>query len=224
MRKIFIIAGCVIMAAVWTGCKGKNSPGSAYMSDMYYSRAFETYGGYDTSKFTSEKNAWGRNEKSKIYYTSRPVEGSVARGDLPDYPYKNDSVGYNLSAGVKNPLDTTTLDFKEAERLYLVNCAICHGSKLDGNGPLYNDGKGPYLAMPKNLKADDMKALSEGTMFHSVTYGRRAMGSYASQLSSTQRWMVISYIKKQQGGGAMKAATDSAAVKTDTLGTAARKM
>jgi mono/diheme cytochrome c family protein len=37
----------------------------------------------------------------------------------------------------------------EAERLYLINCGICHGTKLDGNGPLYNDGKGPYPAAAK---------------------------------------------------------------------------
>ena len=40
---------------------------------------------------------------------------------------------------------------KEAERLYLVNCGICHGPKLDGNGPLWKDGDGPYPSAPKNL-------------------------------------------------------------------------
>ena len=39
----------------------------------------------------------------------------------------------------------------EAERLYLVNCGICHGPKLDGNGPLYKGGDGPFLAKPANL-------------------------------------------------------------------------
>ena len=48
--------------------------------------------------------------------------------------------------------------------------------------------------------ADDMKKMPEGTMFHSVTYGKNMMGSYASQLSTQQRWMVIAYIKSKQAG------------------------
>jgi hypothetical protein len=35
-------------------------------------------------------------------------------------------------------------------------------------------------------------------MFYSVTYGKNAMGSYASQLSTKQRWMIIHYIKEKQ--------------------------
>ena len=46
--------------------------------------------------------------------------------------------------------------------------------------------------------ADDMKTMAEGTMFHSVTYGKNLMGSYASQLSTEQRWMIIHYIKEKQ--------------------------
>ena len=111
---------------------------------------------------------------------------------------------------------------KEAERLYLVNCGICHDPKLDGNGPLWKDGNGPYPAAPKNLMGDDMKALPEGTMYHSVTYGKGQMGSYASQLNSTQRWMVISYLKSKQGDGAK---VDSSAAKpVDSTATATAPM
>ncbi len=85
--------------------------------------------------------------------------------------------------------------------MYLVNCGICHGDKLDGNGPLWNDGNGPYTAAPKNLLDDDMKKMAEGTMFHSVTYGKGQMGSYASQLNTKQRWEVIAYIKGKQFPG-----------------------
>ena len=65
--------------------------------------------------------------------------------------------------------------------------------------------------------ADDMKKLPEGTMFHSVTYGKNAMGSYASQLSTQQRWMVIAYIKSKQAGSAAKdSAAKMSTLKTDT--------
>jgi mono/diheme cytochrome c family protein len=109
---------------------------------------------------------------------------------------------------------------KEAERLYLVNCGICHGSALDGNGPLYKGGEGPFSAAPANLATGPKYVtMPEGQMFYSVTYGKGQMGSYASQLSTTQRWMVIHYIKSKQGGGKQPAAAaapaDSVAAKKD---------
>jgi mono/diheme cytochrome c family protein len=92
---------------------------------------------------------------------------------------------------------------------------------MDGNGPLWKNGEGPYGAAPKNLMADDMKALPAGTMFHVATYGKGQMGSYASQLTSEQRWMVVSYIKSKQGevGGAKADTTTPAAADTTAKAT-----
>jgi len=206
MKKVLILTTLMISCFVMISCNGKrSSPGRTYMPDMQYSRAYETYAELDTAKFTTNKADRGTD---KIFYNGLPVEGTVALGEMPTYPYKNDSAGYVLSANVTNPLPPlNSADMKEAERLYLINCGICHGAKLDGNGPLWNDGNGPYSSAPKNLLADDMKALTEGTMFHSVTYGKNMMGSYASQLSTKQRWMVIHYIKSKQGLGTASADT-----------------
>jgi mono/diheme cytochrome c family protein len=214
MKKVLTISVFAVLAVAIISCdKPRRNTGRTYMPDMYYSRAYETYAALDTAVFTSNKSEAG----GKIFYNSLPVNGAVARGDMAAYPLKNDSSGYTASAAIKNPLDPAAIDMKEAERLYLVNCGICHGTKLDGNGPLYNDGNGPYAAAPKNLASDPaMVAMAEGTMFHSVTYGIRAMGSYASQLSTKQRWMVIAYVKAKQAkpaATATAAKADSGAVK-----------
>jgi mono/diheme cytochrome c family protein len=202
MKKIGILTGVVALVIMASCNKVRRSPGRAYMPDMAYSRAVETYSSTE-----------GLKQKG-IHYTALPVAGTIARGDmLFQYPYKNDSVGYIASASVTNPLPK--LDAKqylEAARLYLVNCGICHGEKLDGNGPLWKDGNGPYPAAPKNFMDQAMKDMKEGTMFHSVTYGQGQMGSYASQLSTEQRWMVIHYIKEKQGmSGGPAAKTDTVA-------------
>ncbi|HEY6502697.1 MAG TPA: cytochrome c [Chitinophagaceae bacterium] len=208
MKKFLIIAGFVATGIVMVGCdKTRRSPGRAYMPDMAYSTALETYAYRDTSKFTTVKDD---KNSHKIFYNNMPVEGTIARGDIGAYTgSKTDTTGmYAASASIKNPLDPASIDMKEAQRLYLVNCGICHGAKLDGNGPLYKGGDGPYPAKPATLVGDaKYEAMAEGTMFHSVTYGLNAMGSYASQLSTTQRWMVVAYIKSKQ----VKTATATAA-------------
>lgn len=217
MKNFWRIAGCSVLFLVMVACGGpRRNPGRAYMPDMAYSRAYETYA--STEKLKEKYPA--------ITYNAMPVTGTMARGDMPAYELKNDSAGYAQSAAVKNPLNRDSINMKEAERLYLVNCGICHGPKRDGNGPLWKDGNGPFPAKPANLATDaKYTAMTEGTMFHSVTYGKNTMGSYASQLSTNQRWQVIAYIKMKQSAGA---ANDTAGAKSTAAmpvkDTAAKKM
>jgi mono/diheme cytochrome c family protein len=152
-----------------------------------------------------------------INYTSLPVAGTISREeDMPfhipmDKP--GDTTNYTASKAVPNPYDSLSkTDMEEAERLYLINCGICHGTDLKGNGPIYNDGKGPYPAQPKNLIGDPIvSVMPDGQMFYSLTYGKNLMGSYASQLSRKQRWQVIAYIKAKQKASKAKAAPAPAA-------------
>jgi len=214
MKNVLILMVLLVAGIVMLSCnKTRRNTGRAYMPDMAYSRAYETYAALDSSKFTYSLEDLG---EGKAYFSPQPVSGTVAREDMPAYPYQNDSTGYNLSKNIVNPLPALdSVQMKEAERLYLVNCAICHGSKLDGNGPLWNNGSGPFPAAPKDFRLAEMKTMSEGTMFHSVTYGKNMMGSYASQLNTKQRWMVISYLKSKQSGDSTgtKAVADTTAVK-----------
>jgi mono/diheme cytochrome c family protein len=216
MKKIAIISGIITAVVVLASCRSKTSPGHFYMPDMTYSRAYETYAALDSSEFTNDIAQAG----GKIYYDRMPVAGTVARGEMPAFPLAmdkgSDTTNYVASRNIMNPLPAlSAVDYLEAARLYLVNCGICHGEKLDGNGPLYNGGNGPFQAAPKNLMADPVVSkMPDGQMFYSVTYGKNAMGSYASQLSTKQRWMIIHYIKEKQSVANNKpAAADSTAAK-----------
>ena len=111
-----------------------------------------------------------------------PVPGTVKRGELFPFDMPKDAAGdstnYVASKAVKNPLPALdAASMKEAERLYLINCGICHGTKLDGNGPLYKGGDGPFPAKPATLVGDaKYEVMPEGQMFYSVTYGKEYDG------------------------------------------------
>ena len=194
MKKYIYLIGFISVSLYMISCSDevKRKPGSIYMPDMAYSRAYETYADHSNL------------DEKGINYNNRPVKGTIARGEeLPfsltkDLP--GDTVNYYASRQIKSPIDSfSTTDLAESERLYLVNCGICHGNKLDGNGPLYKGGEGPYPAKPATLVGDvKYESMPEGQMFYSVTYGKNLMGSYASQLSRKQRWAVIKYIKSKQ--------------------------
>jgi len=176
------------------------------MPDMAYSVAVESYTPLDTFK------ALGIN------YNAKPVPGTIKRGEMFPFPIAHDkqgeTVNYEASKAVPNPITAMSPEqHTEAERLYLINCGICHGAKLDGAGVLHkrSDGTdGPYAAAPANLATNATYVnMPAGQMMYSVTYGKNLMGSYASQLSTTQRWMVIAYVKAKQAE-ANGAATEEA--------------
>lgn len=212
MKKLSILLTAV-SALLIVACSSevKRKPGSIYIPDMANSRAYETYADHSNLK---DKN---------INYNNQPVAGTVSKGETYVYHLAKDANGdtanYFASRLVENPVTSLNADeLKEAERQYLINCGICHGEKLDGNGPLWKGGEGPYPAKPATLVGDaKYEAMTAGTMFYSITYGRNLMGAYASQLTPKQRWDIIHYIKLKQGKVAAAAApAATAAVVADS--------
>lgn len=199
MKKIVFAASVFSLSLGLLSCGGAHGedPGRAFMPDMYYSRAYEAYG------YNMVQGEYDSLKAKGVRYNGLTVQGTVARGDVLPYHLTNDSAGLRAANAIRNPLDTLAKSgdmVKEGERLYLINCGICHGTALDGNGPLYKGGDGPYPAKPQVLNDAQAAGWSDGHYYHVITFGKGQMGSYASQLDPEQRWMVISYIRSKQGG------------------------
>ncbi len=200
--KSIVVAGLVAGLGL-TACNSggiRRNPGKTYAPDMVYSRAYDAY---------------TANPNFADSQTSRPpVAGTIAMGhELPDHLVEGDTNAYKTYT---TSMRFTDAQLDEGKRLFNIYCGICHGTNLDGQGPLYASGK--FAAMPANFKDGKYLHMPVGQMYAAVKYGKNMMGSYASQLDAKQRWMVIAYIKKVQsanGGDAFAfgaAATDSAKV------------
>ncbi len=209
MKKKYFVTLIMTGIAFITACNSgdiRRNPGKTYAPDMTYSQAYDAY-------TTNPVTANGMTSQL-------PVSGTVARGHaLPNHLTEADSVAYY---SLRSPYKFTDLQLEEGKRLYDIYCGICHGTALDGNGPLYSSGK--FAAMPANLKGAAYLDMSEGKMYYAIMYGKNMMGSYASQLNENQRWSVIAYIKKVQsenGGAAytLSASSDSVTLKSANVPT-----
>jgi cytochrome c5 len=192
MKKITVYI-LFAVAVFFASCSEYNrKPGRVYAPDMYYSRAVDFYNG--TEKIEAQGGT----------YNKMPAPNTIAREQaLPDHIAENDTLVANGNT-CKFPL--TDKDLVEGERLYLIYCGICHGTELDGNGPLYTSGK--FAAMPANLKSGEKYLkMSQGRIYHAIVYGKNTMGSYASQLDTKQRWQVVAYVKKIQSANGGEAFT-----------------
>lgn len=102
---------------------------------------------------------------------------------------------------IDNPYPITADGLKRGKELYDIYCAVCHGTKADGLGYLYNSDENPnakYLAAPANLLNETFTAASNGQLYHAIMYGKNVMGSYADKLGYEERWQVIHYIRSLQ--------------------------
>jgi mono/diheme cytochrome c family protein len=145
---------------------------------MYEPIGYETYG---------ESDAFRNGVEAQL-----PAEGSIARGYVP-YSGEKTNEGYELAkASLVNPLDSTQVDVDRAGQLFGIYCAICHGNKGDGQGTLVKREK--ILGIPSYNDAG--RAITEGSVYHVIYYGKNAMGSYANQLNEEERWQVTNYVMK----------------------------
>jgi cytochrome c len=128
----------------------------------------------------------------------RPApRGTIAQGETP-YPYENSPVGADRAAREHtNPLPPTAENLKRGQEVYEANCLMCHGSGGQGDGQLI-----PRFPNPPSFTASNMKNMTEGHIYHVITYGLGDMASHAWQVDPMDRWKVSQYIKKLQAAQA----------------------
>lgn len=98
----------------------------------------------------------------------------------------------------KNPVAANQKSLEFGGRLFGIYCTPCHGYAGKGDGLV-----GQKLVLqPYNLTADQTKERSDGYIWGMMTFGGAVMPSYANDLSPTERWNVVNYVRKvlQQGG------------------------
>lgn len=203
----FVKTGVVVLAAavVLAGCKaGGDNQGLEYAPNMYHSVAYEPLSQItdkDAGKWVNSlDNGRGEYYNSNEYNPYRmnmrlPVANTVRRNANGWLPYrgKNDTTGLRLASKLVNPLEQTPAFLEQGKALYESNCKHCHGAKGGGDGKVAD--KFPGVA---NLTGDAIKGVSEGHIFHVITYGKGLMGAHGSQVSEEDRWKIARYVKELQ--------------------------
>jgi mono/diheme cytochrome c family protein len=96
-------------------------------------------------------------------------------------------------ADKRNPLSGAEA-VAAGDRLFLENCASCHGERADGHGPA-SVGLTPP---PANFRSGPVLAQhSDAYLYYRMSTGKpgTAMPSFHGVLDETERWQVISYLR-----------------------------
>lgn len=192
-RKLQINFSIASLAAVLllSGCATDPlSPGIEFMPDMYRSIAIKPY----------ETSGLFKDSISSLV----PVSGTITQGSVPNselsvnsipYAYPDSPEGYEAAGlNLKNPLEFSKAHLEKGKDLYTKFCVHCHGDAGNGDGSLVKNGK-----FPSPGTYASKVGLTEGKMFHSITYGKGLMGQHASQLNKEERWQLVYYVQSLIG-------------------------
>ncbi len=97
-----------------------------------------------------------------------------------------------------NPIVPDEKSVATGGRLFRIYCTPCHGVSGTGDGLV----GAKLILRPFNLTLSndvhtwDPKEFPDGHIFGMMTFGGAVMPSYANDLSVTERWHVVNYVRK----------------------------
>jgi len=136
-----------------------------------------------------------------------PVEGTVPRSKpvVVDgreiYPFEDNPLNTGRIAGTTNFVDTIPLPVTEqllarGQQRYTINCAPCHGATGDGKGITSKYG----MIAIANFHDARLVKMPDGEIFNGITYGKNLMGPYGANVTVTDRWAIVGYIRALERG------------------------
>jgi len=92
-----------------------------------------------------------------------------------------------------NPMSGDAESAARGQKLFVKNCAKCHGESGNGYGPVSHG----FTTWPRQLWAwNNSGPETDGYLFGFITNGRTDMPPWGIILSENERWDLVSYIKK----------------------------
>jgi mono/diheme cytochrome c family protein len=126
--------------------------------------------------------------------SARPrIAGTVARGELVvnEVLETGKSGGQDVD-GFPLPVDAALLN--RGQERFTIYCSECHGGLGDGNGMIPSRG----YRHPPSFHTESLRTAKTGHFFDVMTNGFGAMPPYAAQVTVSDRWAIVAYIRTLQ--------------------------
>lgn len=171
-------------------------------------------GAYPLSQGTYPVDIFNEMHYSQAYRIQEPPRLSPPEGAVPvtgrrrpiGLPEDREEA-LRLQDRFTNPLPRTPEVLDWGRRLYLTNCAVCHG--LDGKGGTttltaqkfieniqYLAPKGIQVFAVADLTSEQIQNYPDVLLFHVITYGYRGMLFRGENLlTEEERWAIVHYVR-----------------------------
>jgi len=96
----------------------------------------------------------------------------------------------------KNPIRFTQISVDRGKKIFMTQCAICHGAKGDGKGEMVEEMK---IHPPDFTSPDALKERTDGELFAIIGTGRDPMPGQSGRMTDTHRWNLVNYLRSLGG-------------------------
>ena len=96
----------------------------------------------------------------------------------------------------KNPVKFGEVSVDRGKKIYVTQCALCHGDKGNGKGELASDMK---LTLPDFTKPDTLKDRTDGELFTIIGTGQDPMPPQTGRMTDERRWNLVNYLRALSG-------------------------
>jgi mono/diheme cytochrome c family protein len=95
------------------------------------------------------------------------------------------------AAGRVNPVKPTQESLSKGKKLYVIDCAMCHGKDGDGKGDMASDMKN----VTDFTNPDALKNSTDGALFYVIRNGKGEMPPEGDRAKDNDIWNLVNYIR-----------------------------
>jgi mono/diheme cytochrome c family protein len=106
--------------------------------------------------------------------------------------YDTGKMGANWGTGLPVQVDGYLME--RGKQRFNINCAVCHGPAAAGNGITKQYG----LTTVVTLQDERIRKMADGEIFNTITNGKNTMMAYGPNVSVSDRWAIIAYLRALQ--------------------------
>jgi mono/diheme cytochrome c family protein len=158
-------------------------PNFEYMPDMVGSVAYDSF---DPNPNTPD----GRT-------LMKPPAGTIPRGYQPVHFGPGPQEAARAARELANPLPDSEAVRARGEVAFQRWCSPCHGHEGLGDGLVARK-----FPRPPALGAPHARGLPDGQLFHIISFGQGLMPSYGQQITASDRWKLVHFVRRLQATAA----------------------
>jgi mono/diheme cytochrome c family protein len=90
-----------------------------------------------------------------------------------------------------NPVKPTQESLNKGKKVYVIDCAMCHGDKGDGKGDMASDIKN----VTDFTNPDALKNRTDCDLFHTIRHGKGDMPPEGDRVKEDEIWNLVNYVR-----------------------------
>ncbi|MGI9517386.1 MAG: c-type cytochrome [Pirellulaceae bacterium] len=200
LNRLLIVVIAILVLLAWVLRRDVSQPNYVFTPEMVFSVPYDSFSAnpvFADGK-TMQLPVPGTVARGATFFDYEATEADALRaGEELTNPWADDSIETDLVLAAKS----------RGHQIFSTYCLPCHGAVGNGDGPVASRGFPP----PPALSAESGLKMSDGQMFHVLTFGQKNMPGYASQISEDDRWKAILHVRSLQDAAVRKAEAEQLA-------------